>query len=128
MHWVTCQFEARRFIAGITNVLLEVFASSISSNICHILGQKRNAAYKDQKYCALNESYKISSAIYVALLFLPHIIFIVSLCSANPNQCTGCLFIFKFFTCTFILFRFTRKITTENTCLISNLLENIIKL
>ena len=57
-----------------------------------------------------------------------HIILIVSLSSVNPNQCSGCLFIFKFFTCTFILFRFTHVITTEITSLISNLLENILKL
>ena len=81
----------------------------------HILGQKRNAAYKDWKYCVLNESYKMSYAIYVSLLFLPHNIPIVSLSSVNPNQCTGCLFIFKFFMCTFILFRFTHVITTEIT-------------
>ena len=30
MHLVTCQFKARRIIAGITNVLLEVFASCFS--------------------------------------------------------------------------------------------------
>ena len=62
----------------------------------HILGQKRNAAYKDLKYFALNESYKFSSAIYVSLPFLPHIIPIVLLNLVNPNQCTGCIFIFKF--------------------------------
>ena len=46
----------------------------------------------------LNESYKISFAIYVLLLFLPHIIPIVLLSSVIPNQCTGCLFIFKRFS------------------------------
>ena len=75
----------------------------------------------------LNECYKISYAIYVSLLFLPHIITIVLLGPVNPNQCTGCLFIFRFFTCTFILFRFTHVTTTEITSLISNLLENILK-
>ena len=78
----------------------------------NILGQKR-------KYCALNESCKITSAIYVLLLFLPHIIPIVSLSSVNPNQCTGSPFILKFFKCTFILFRFTHVITTEITSLIA---------
>ena len=68
------------------------------------------------------------SAIYVSQLFLPHIIPIVLLGSVNPNKCTGCLFIFKFFTCTFILFRFIHVITTEITSLISNLLENILKI
>ena len=96
--------------------------------LTYIPGQKRNAAYKYQKYCALNEIYKFSSAIYVSLLFLPHIISIVSLSSVNPNQCTGCLIIFKFFTCTFILFILTHVINTEITSLISNLLENILKL
>ena len=43
----------------------------------HILGQTRNAAYKDLKYCMFNEGNKISSAIYVSLLFLPHTIPIV---------------------------------------------------
>ena len=83
---------------------------------------------KIKKYCALNESYKISSAIYVSLLFLSHIIPIVLLSSVNPNQCNGCLFIFKFFTSTFILFKFTHVITTEITSLISTLFENILKI
>ena len=52
----------------------------------HILGQKRNGAYKDKKYCVLNESYKISSAIYVSLLFLSHIIPIVSLSSVTQTS------------------------------------------
>ena len=94
----------------------------------HILGQKRNAAHNDLKYYTLNESYKISSAIYASLLFLPHIIPIVLLGIVNPNQCTGCLFIFKFFTCTFILFRFTHVITNEIPSLIYNLLENTLKI
>ena len=100
----------------------------LNSQSKHILGQKRNAAFKDYKYCALKESYKISSAIYFSLLYLPHIIPIVLLSSVNPNQCTGCLFIFKFFTCTLILFSFTHVITTEITSLTSNLLENILKI
>ena len=107
---ITCQIQKCRIISN------------------HILGQKWNAAYKDWKYCALNESYKTSFAIYVSLQFLPHIIPIVLLSSVNPNRCIGCLFIFKFFTCAFILFRFTHVITTEITSLLSNLLENILKL
>ena len=85
----------------------------------NILGQKRNAAFKDQNYCALNESYKISSAIIVSLLFLTYIIPNVSLSSVNPNQCIGYLFIFKFFTCIFIILRFTHVIITEIARLIS---------
>ena len=94
----------------------------------YILGQKRNAAYKDFKYCVFNEGNKILFAIYVSLLFLPHIIPIVLLSSVNPNQCTGWFFIFQFSMCTFILLRFTHVITTEISSRISGLLENILKL
>ena len=109
------------------NILTTSIYDTHSKNITrYILGQKRNAAYKE--YYVLNESYNISYAIYVSLLFLPHIIYIFFLGSVNPNQCTGCLFIFRVFTCTFILFRFTHVVTTEITSLISNLLESILKI
>ena len=85
-------------------------------------GKKETPYIKIKKYRMLNESCTISSAIYVSLLFLPHIILIVSLSLVKPNQCPGVFFIFRFFMCTFILFRFTHVITTEITSLISNLL------
>ena len=75
-----------------------------------------------------NQGNIISFAIYVSILFLPHIIPIVLLCSVNPDQCTGWFFIFQFFTCIFILYRFTHVITAEISSRISTLLEKILKL
>ena len=102
--------------------------SGFHRHLRYILGQKRNAAYKDLKYYALNEIYTISSAINVSLLFLPHFNPIVLLSSVNPNQCTGCLFTFKFSTCTFISFRFPHVITTEITSLYPIYLKTVLKI
>ena len=87
---------------------------------------KRNAAYKDLKYCVFNERNKITFAIYVSLLFLPQIIPIVLLSSVNTNQCYGWFLIFQFFTSTFILFRFTHVLTTEISSRMSSLFENVL--
>ena len=64
--WTTAYYPYPLICDSTISLEFHVHFSILSINI---LGQKRNAAYNNQKYCVLNESGKISASICVLLFF-----------------------------------------------------------
>ena len=87
------EFTNLSCVLWITNGWLECVPETKLLRTYSMPKQKRRI-YGFNTLCVIWE-LKISSAIYVLLLFLPHIIPIVLLSSVNPNQCTGWFFIFQ---------------------------------